>query len=63
MSNYHPRPLAIRVMYISVDYGPGKWRRISRRLKVVKLQALTILPDIAHIADVLNAHLYTSKRQ
>jgi len=61
MSNYIPRPLAVPVIYISVDYGPGKWKRVSPALEVVKTTGNHYFPDVPRIADVLTTRLSTSK--
>ena len=42
MSNYNPKPLDVRVIYISVDFGPGKWARVVKISKSSNRQALTI---------------------
>ena len=57
MSNYNPKPLDVRVIYIAVDHGPGKWKRVSPNLKVVKMAGTHYTPNVPRIAEVLNAHL------
>jgi oxalate---CoA ligase len=61
MSNYTPKPIAAPVIYISVDFGPGKWQRVSPNLEVVKLAGNHYFPDISRIADILNSRLSASK--
>ena len=36
MSNYSPKPLAVQVVHISVDFGAGAWQRISADLEMIK---------------------------
>ena len=57
MSNYIPKPLAVRVIYLSVDQGPGRWERVSPNLEVVKMPGNHYFPDVPRIADVLKEHL------
>jgi oxalate---CoA ligase len=61
MSNYNPKPLDVRVIYFSVDFGPGKWGSVSRNLEVVKSPGTHLLLDIPHIAGVLSTHLYLGR--
>ena len=60
MSNYLPKPLAVRVMYISVDYGIGAWRRISPDIEVVEASGTHEFPHFAVVADHLKARLRPS---
>ena len=62
MSNYNPKPLDVRVIYISVDFGPGKWARVSQDLEVVKSPGTHYQLDIPYIAGVLSTYLYATKR-
>jgi oxalate---CoA ligase len=57
MSNYLPKPLPVRVIYLSVDHGPGNWERISPNFEVVKLPGNHYFPDVPRIADVLKTRL------
>ena len=57
LSNYVPRPLAVHVVYFSVDYGPGAWRRISPDLEIIKSSGIHDQLDIADIAKHLRARL------
>jgi oxalate---CoA ligase len=57
MSNYIPRPLAVRVIYISVDYGIGGWRRISPDLEFIKLPGSHYHIDVAQVAVELGRRL------
>ena len=61
MSNYYPRPLAVRIVYIAVDYGIGRWRRISSDCEVVKSEGTHYKLHIPKVADVLRAHLHVNK--
>ena len=61
MSKYDPKPLDMRVIYISVDFGPGKWKRVSENLEAVKSTGTHYVLDIPHIASVLSAHLCATK--
>ena len=61
MSYYSPKPLAVRVIYVAVDYGSGKWGRISQNIEVVKSPGSHYYLDIPHIAGVLSTHLYAKK--
>ena len=61
MSRYAPKPLLVRVIYISVDYGPGCWKTISPDLEVIKSQGTHYYLDIPHISDVLNTYLLASR--
>jgi acyl-CoA synthetase (AMP-forming)/AMP-acid ligase II/thioesterase domain-containing protein len=57
MSNYNPKPLDVRVIYIAVDHGPGKWKRVSPNLTVVKMAGTHYTPNVPRIAELLNAYL------
>jgi acyl-CoA synthetase (AMP-forming)/AMP-acid ligase II len=61
MSNYIPKPLAVRVMYISIDYGIGGWRRISPDVKVIKMPGTHYQLDVPKIAGALRSTLDASK--
>jgi acyl-CoA synthetase (AMP-forming)/AMP-acid ligase II len=61
MSNYFPKHLAVRVIYFSVDYGAGAWRRISSDLEIIKSSGTHNNLDFADIAKHLRARLQASK--
>ena len=42
MSNYNPKPLEVRVIYISVDYGPGGGSASVQNLEVVKMPGTSL---------------------
>jgi oxalate---CoA ligase len=62
MSSYRPRPLAIRGVYISVDYGPGNWGRLVSKLDVVKSSGTHFELNFPHIASVLGTYLDAIER-
>jgi hypothetical protein len=55
--NYLPKPLAVRVIYFSVEYGLGAWGRISSDLEVIKLPGTHGDIDLAAFADQLRSRL------
>ena len=57
--NYLPKPLAVRVIYFSVEYSLGAWERISSDLKVIKLPGTHGDIDLAAFADHLRSRLQT----
>jgi len=57
MSNYIPKPLAVRMIYISVDHGIGGWRRLSPDLEVIKSPGSHYYLDVRKIADILTSRL------
>jgi thioesterase domain-containing protein/acyl carrier protein len=57
MSNYFPRPLDVRVIYFSTEYGVGTWRRLSPNIEVIKLPGNHYDYDLASLADRLSARL------
>ena len=57
MANYIPKPLAVRVVYLSVDQGPGRWEKVSPGLEVVNMPGNHYFPDLSRIAEVLKVHL------
>ena len=57
MSNYTPNPLAVRVIYVKVEFDAGAWRRISRDLEVVELPGTHEFPDYASVAEHLRNRL------
>jgi acyl-CoA synthetase (AMP-forming)/AMP-acid ligase II len=61
MSNYFPRPLDVRVVYISIDYGIGAWRRITADIESFKLPGTHYHLEFPKIADVLNMYLPSGK--
>jgi thioesterase domain-containing protein len=62
VSNYLPKPLAVRVIYFSMEHGlGGAWQRISPDLEVIKLPGTHDSFDLAAFADHLRARLQASK--
>jgi oxalate---CoA ligase len=57
MSNYRPEPLAIRVVYLAIDYGIGDWQRISPECEVLRSGGDHYQLDLPKIAEVLRAKL------
>ena len=57
MSNYLPKPLAVRVTCFSIDFDARPWRRISSNLEIIKAPGDHYLPDFAYIAKYLKALL------
>jgi oxalate---CoA ligase len=57
MSYYVPKPLAVPVTYVKVDFGVGAWRRIAPDLEVVTSPGTHELPDIASVAEHLKVRL------
>ena len=57
LANYFPKPLAVRVVYFSVDYGAGAWRQIVSELEVIKSPGDHHHLDFNHIAEHLRARL------
>ena len=57
MSTYRPQPLAVRMTYISLDFGVGAWRRICPDLEVVRSPGTHEFPDMASIAEHLRERL------
>jgi thioesterase domain-containing protein len=55
--NYVPRPLAVPVVYFSVEYGLGAWKRISADVEVVKLPGAHGDIDLVFFADDLRRRL------
>ena len=62
MSNYLPTPLAVRVIYVKVDFGIGKWRRLSPDLEVVKSPGTHENIDIENVAEHLKVRLQPANR-
>jgi acyl-CoA synthetase (AMP-forming)/AMP-acid ligase II/thioesterase domain-containing protein len=60
VSNYLPKPLAVRVIYFSIEYGLGAWGRIGSDLEVIKLPGTHNGFDLADVANHLRARLQTS---
>jgi hypothetical protein len=60
MSNYLPKPLGVRLLYISVDYGPGAWKRITPDMEVVESSGTHEFPHFAVVAEHLKARLQLS---
>ena len=61
MSNYIPKPLAVRVIYVKVDFGIGAWRRITPDIEIVKSPGTHEFPDMASVAGHLKARLQPTK--
>jgi acyl-CoA synthetase (AMP-forming)/AMP-acid ligase II/thioesterase domain-containing protein len=57
MSNYLPKPLAVRVICFSIDFDARPWRRISSNLEIIKTPGDHYLPDFAYIAKYLRGLL------
>ena len=57
MSNYVPEPLAVPVIYISVDYRGEAWRRISPTLEIHRSSGSHFRLDYADIARYLRPRL------
>ena len=57
MSHYVPQPLALRVIYIKVDFGTGAWRKISPDLEVAQSQGTHEFIDFANVAEHLKTYL------
>ena len=55
--NYLPKPLAVRVIAFSVEYGQGAWRRMSSDLEVIKLPGTHGDIDLAAFAAHLRSRL------
>lgn len=61
MSNYLPKPLAVRTIYFKLDFGIGAWRRISPDLDVIKSVGTHELPDFTYVAENLRERLRAGK--
>jgi acyl-CoA synthetase (AMP-forming)/AMP-acid ligase II/thioesterase domain-containing protein len=57
MSNYVPKPLAVPVIYISVDYRGEAWRRVSSTLEIIKSPGSHFQLDYTDIAKHLKCRL------
>jgi oxalate---CoA ligase len=57
MSNYAPKPLAVPVIYFSVDYPGEAWRRISSNLEIIKSPGSHFDLDLADIAKHVRMRL------
>ena len=57
MSNYRPKPLAVPVVYVSVDYVIGAWKRISPNFETIKVPGDHRVLDLPKIAEVLSARI------
>jgi thioesterase domain-containing protein len=55
--NFLPKPLAVRVVYLSVEYSLGAWRRISSDVEVIKLPGTHGEIDLAALAGHLRSCL------
>ena len=60
MCNYRPKPLAVRVICFSIDFGAKAWRRISPDLEIIRTPGNHYHPDFAFIAKHLRAILQTT---
>ena len=61
-SKYRPKPLPVHVVYTAVDYGAGKWDRLSQRLDVVRSSGTHFELNLPHIAALLSEYLDAIKR-
>ena len=61
MSYYIPQHLAVRVIYFSVDFGVGAWRRLSPNLEVIKSPGTHTQFDIPKLANELKGRLQAGK--
>ena len=57
MSNYFPKPLAVRVVHISVDFGAEAWRRLSADLEIIKSPGHHYQFDLLGIVEHVRACL------
>jgi acyl-CoA synthetase (AMP-forming)/AMP-acid ligase II len=57
MSNYLPTPLAVRIVYVKVDFGIGAWRRLSPDVEVVTSPGTHEFIDFADVAEHLRMRL------
>jgi thioesterase domain-containing protein len=55
--NYLPKTLDVKVIYFSVEYGVGAWRRISPDVEVIKLPGTHGDIDLATFVDQLRSRL------
>jgi oxalate---CoA ligase len=60
MSNYTPKPLAVRVIYFAIDYRGEAWRRISSDLEIIESPGSHRELDYADIAKHLRVRLQAS---
>ena len=58
MSNYFPKPLGVKIIYLSIDYGTGKWRRISPDLESIRIPGTHYQVDVPRIANIVKSKLY-----
>jgi acyl-CoA synthetase (AMP-forming)/AMP-acid ligase II len=58
MSRYIPKPLAVRVIYFSVDFGGSAWRRVSPDLEIIKSAGIHYDLDFEDIATHIRARLH-----
>jgi thioesterase domain-containing protein/acyl carrier protein len=61
MSNYLPKPLAVQVIYVKVDFGIGAWRRVSPNLDVITSPGTHEYPDLSNVAEHLKVRLQLRK--
>jgi thioesterase domain-containing protein len=57
MSNYVPRPLAVRLIHFTADFNLGAWRRMSPNLEAVQLTGSHDEIDFAVVAEHLRERL------
>jgi acyl-CoA synthetase (AMP-forming)/AMP-acid ligase II/thioesterase domain-containing protein len=55
--NYLPKALDVKLIYFSLEYGVGAWRRISPNVEVIKLPGTHGDIDLAAFADQLRSRL------
>jgi hypothetical protein len=60
MSNYFPKPLEVRVVHVSVDFGAGAWQRISADLEMTKSPGHHYQFDLPDIVEHVRACLATN---
>jgi acyl-CoA synthetase (AMP-forming)/AMP-acid ligase II/thioesterase domain-containing protein len=62
MSNYAPVPLAVRVIFVKVEFDGRPWRRISPDMEIVESPGTHEDPDYASVAEHLRVRLEPSKQ-
>jgi oxalate---CoA ligase len=61
MASYVPKPLAVRVIYVKVEFNVGAWERISPTIEVVNSPGTHEAPDLTNVAEHLKIRLQPSK--
>ena len=61
MSNYVPKPLAVRIIHFTVDFPVGAWRRLSSNVEIIKSSGTHNNLNFADIAKHLTAQLRDNK--